>query len=121
MTRPKQHPLYHFTCDHGHSAIGERGRLMPGPFDVPGIGQVIWLTDDPKASRDDLGLTSTLLSCDRMQYLYRTTGPYRAIRWVDIRGRCRSQWRTDIESFGRPSVWWIAKQSIPVRLMEPKL
>lgn len=63
--------FYHYTCDHGRAGIGDSGKLLPnGSDDMP---LVVWVTDLPEPDLVGLGLTSTILSCERWKYRYRVT------------------------------------------------
>jgi hypothetical protein len=106
--------LWHFTCEHGHAAIGERGLLVPN-HEVPvlGIGHVIWFTDNPEPDRIDVGLTSTILACDRMQYRYRALSASKCIPYRALRYAIEPSWRSSLEQFGKPETWWISR--VPIR------
>ena len=62
--------LYHYTCgDHGRPGIQRDG------FVRPGADGLVWLTDllDEKRrskTRQALGLTSNIISCDRMEHVF---------------------------------------------------
>ena len=101
--------LWHFTCDHGYSGLGERGRLRPNKHTMlPGLGSLIWLTDDPAPDRDAVGLTSQFLTCDRMLYRYRVLTPGRCVKWTALRHRADPDTRQVLESYGEPETWWIS-------------
>ncbi len=106
--------LWHFTCDHGHAGLGDNGVLKPHPHPmIPRLGPVVWLTDDPAPERDDVGLTSSLLSCDRMAYRYRVASTSRCIPWKAVRRLVAVDVLHDLESYGAPDTWWISHT--PVR------
>lgn len=119
MNRPryKTQPLYHFTCtDHGDPAIQASGTLRPNRHPLlPGLGPIVWLTDQPEPHRDAVGLTSsTLLSCDRMAVRYELdqstiTG---LIWWPFVRDRCSWTVVADLERYGSPMHWWITGKPI---------
>lgn len=112
--------LWHFTCDHGHRAIGTRGLLKPNPHVLmPVLGAVVWLTQDGRPDRDDVGLTSTTLKCDRMAYRYRVAGIPMTGRdvgavlpWATVRDRVDPIVAADLERYADPSTWWLA--TVPV-------
>lgn len=105
--------LYHFTCAHGHQGIGASQRMEPHrhPF-MPGLGPLLWLSDlaEPP-SRESLGLTAMHLRCDRLAYRY-VTQTRAAIRWGDIRRRAPAQVVADLEAFGLPEHWWVARRPL---------
>ncbi len=102
--------LWHFTCEHGRKAIGTRGILRPNVHGfMPGLGAVVWLTTDGAPDRDDVGLTSTTLDCDRMAYRYRvTTERPPVVPWSTARTFVDPQVVVDLESYADPSTWWLA-------------
>lgn len=106
--------LWHFTCDHGVHGIGRRGVIRRGAYGV------VWLTDDPKASRDDLGLTSTMLPCDRMEFRY-SVRDHDAVRWLDsdVRAALPEKMRLDLEVGRRPSCWWVSREPVMGTLWQP--
>jgi hypothetical protein len=109
--------LWHFTCEHGYEGLGERGMLGLNPHPLlPQLGQLAWLTDDPAPARDAVGLTSSLLSCDRMTYRYRVDVTSRCIPWSSVRHLVSLGVLLDLESFGAPETWWISRHPIPVVL-----
>ena len=72
--------LWHFTCDHGRQGIGRAGLVKPNRAAVPPLA---WFTDLPNPQREHLGLTSLILSCDRMAHRYRVLGSGDVIPWAD--------------------------------------
>lgn len=105
--------LYHFTCEHGHKGIEETGILLPNkhPY-MPGLGPLLWLTDlaEPP-TRESVGLTSRLTTCDRMAYRYIVRSKA-AVHWRDIRPRVTTQVVADLEAFGQPEHWWIIRRTV---------
>lgn len=102
--------LWHFTCDHGARLIRARGTLRPNVHQLmPELGAVVWLTTDGWPSRDDVGLTSTTLRCDRMANRYRVTSDRPpVIPWATARTLVRPQLVLDLESYAEPSTWWLS-------------
>jgi hypothetical protein len=101
--------LWHYTCQHGRDRIGKRGELRPNAHPwLPLLGRVIWLTDDPTPTRDAVGLTSTTLTCDRMQYRYRVTETD-AVPWAQYRPAMPSDIVDDLERYGEPDTWHVAR------------
>lgn len=114
MTRTG-HPLYHYTCSHGAAGIGAAGFAEPGPAAVPGLGPVVWLTDNLNATRHDLGLTSHTFQCDRMDNVYKTLGPHPAVAWSSIRHKVDPEYCDALETGRDWSTWWISRTAIRVR------
>ena len=109
--------LWHFTCDHGYAGIGRRGLLMPHAHPLmPELGPVVWLTTDPAPARDDIGLTSTMLGCDRMGYRYRAHPDVNAAPWTSLRHLVDPSLIVDLELYGKPDTWHLATDPVPVRL-----
>lgn len=112
--------LWHFTCDHGHRGIGTRGMLKPHLHTLmPQLGPVVWLIADGAPDRDDVGLTSVRLSCDRMVFRYRVVGIPRighdvgaVVPWAAVRDRIDLVTLADLERYAEPSTWWLA--TVPV-------
>lgn len=105
--------LYHFTCEHEHEGISKTGVLLPHihPF-MKGLGPLLWLTDlNCPLSRESVGLTSRLTSCDRMTYRYIVKSKA-AIHWFEIRKRAPKDVVADLESFGLPSHWWVVRRPV---------
>lgn len=116
--------LYHFTCcDHGMPGIERTGELRPHLHPLlPEIGPVVWLTDIANITHcgaNAVGIERTLgtiLSCDRTEMRY-VVDPARCpglIRWDEVRGLCNPLVVDDLEEFGWPARWWIARGPVPV-------
>lgn len=119
MHRPSS--LWHFTCEHGYAGIGERGTIGCNPhLLLPRLGQLVWMTDDPNPDRDDVGLTSATLSCDRMAYRYRVLSASRCIPWNAVRHLAPAHILHDLESFGAPDTWWISRAPVRAVLAQPE-
>ena len=107
---------YHYTCDHGHRLIG--GTIVPGEtlgrYDYDGPHVYAWFTDLAHPNRDALGLTSTILSCDRIEHRYRVTDTRDLIHWAHVRRD--HPWAALLESApgARPMHWWVARHPVPV-------
>lgn len=108
--------LWHYTCDHGHAQI--TNTLVPGAVLVgrrlKGPGDLIWLTDLPHPNRDALGLTSHILSCDRITHRYRLTDGADVVQWMNVRRAY--PWAAELESApgARPRHWFVSGVPVPV-------
>ncbi len=105
--------LYHFTCEHGHKGISATHTLRPNmhPF-MPHLGPLLWLTDlGEPPSKESLGLTSRLSTCDRIAYRY-TVHSKAAIHWFEIRTRVPKEVVADLESYGQPEHWWVIRRPL---------
>lgn len=104
--------LWHFTCDHGRKGIGEHGILQPHQHILlPSLLPVVWLTSNARPARDDVGLTSQTLSCDRLAHRYRVTDSRLTVAWSAIRARHAAiapDVVADLERYGEPSTWWLS-------------
>lgn len=100
--------LYHFTCDHGRSAIPRTGLLQPG------MDGFVWLTDDPTAARVAVGLTSYLLACDRMAHRFTALDSSTCIRWVQ-HPTARTAWgrALSLTPGAMPGTWWVSGSPVP--------
>src|SRR5579872_5250898 len=106
---PEIPALYHFTCEHGHTALGEVGMLCC-PVTHPFLGiSVVWLTTEAEPDRESTGLGMTYTSCDRMTYRYVVEEPEKCRPWLGSPERFRSPlWAVeDLESYGDTEHWWI--------------
>lgn len=102
--------FYHYTCLHGWAGIRASGGILK-----PGTDGVVWLTDLSYPFRLQLGLTSTMLSCDRTAYRYRVTGePATIQRWVDVRRTWDRDWVAALESApgAMPMHWYVSGSPI---------
>lgn len=119
-------PFYHYTCDHGHEAIGAAGSLKP-PSELVDpstyanwpqwqrpLMEMIWLTDLPEPIREALGLTRKT-TCDRTVHRYRVVG-FIPMRYTAIRRDLPKRLRGDLESASGalPVHWWVAYTPVPV-------
>jgi hypothetical protein len=70
---------------------------------------VLWLTDSPVVDRDALGLTSTILTCDRARHRF-VVETEDAERWSTFADQwgANPSWREDLERYGRPETWWVS-------------
>lgn len=110
--------LYHFTCDHGREALGDRGVIRPGADltdgAVPWTSALVWLTDLPRPQREGLGLTSHLIRCDRTQYRYRVLDGEQVTRWTTFARDLPRAYRESVECApgAMPAHWWVAVEGV---------
>lgn len=109
--------LYHYTCVHSLPGI-ERDRLiLPHRhplFRVP----LVWLTDLYPPDRHALGLTSTLIKCDRTVVRVIAAAGASAIaqpwgRWAHDHHVPRLT-RELLEDGALPAHWWVSTEPVPV-------
>jgi hypothetical protein len=79
---PLTDSLWHYTCRHRAARIGQRGTLTPNPQSALGGIPMVWLTDMDTPDTVGLGLTSTILKCDRTEVRYRVIDGL-AIPWCE--------------------------------------
>lgn len=107
--------LYHYTCDHGRSGIGDSGFIKPSPTFWQGT-PLIWLTDMETPDRLALGLTSQILRCDRLDYRYLVGVCAAPEPWLTSRYRFEAPIKAVLmlEAIDgvQPTRWWVS----PVRL-----
>lgn len=126
MTERRVETLYHFTCEHGHAALGTHGVLKPASMLVnktrrvmlPWWSSYVWLTDMPTPDRAGLGLTSHLIGCDRMVHRYRVLDPMVAEWWPTFARTQRHRGLLEEVPGSRPVHWWVAQVPVPVVLDE---
>lgn len=118
--------LWHFTCEHGHEALGGgRVLLVPGhrlSEIVPAYwwpSRFVWLTDVAVPAREPLGLTSHSLDCDRTAYRYRVTDNRDCQPWKTARRPFRHEAHI-LETPGtRPARWYISGYPVPA-IFDPR-
>lgn len=114
--------LYHYSCRHSADSIAATGILRPNRQPVLANLPLIWFTTLRTAPRTGLGLTSTILDCDRMECLYRVVDEdeHLVVRWGDLKmapafepylGGAR---QLDAARGAKPGLWAVALQ--PVRV-----
>jgi hypothetical protein len=113
--------LWHFTCDHAARRIGDRGDLVSALVLVPDKplpwwSAYVWLTDLAHPPREALGLTSRMLSCDRLAHRYRVLDASGAYPWVAVRRNVPERLRAPLELQAgvRLVHWWVALGPVPV-------
>lgn len=107
--------LYHFCCFHSAVGIRSSGELRPNLHPLLDR-KVIWLTDLEMPQREDVGLTSTIIKCDRMEF--RAVVEADAQRWTDYlrelpRG-VRLKARALTAGAGLPMHWYVSEAPLPI-------
>jgi len=107
--------FFHFCCDHSAALIRAEGIVKP-MVGHPYLGgaRLVWLTDLAEPGRDELGLTSETLSCDRTKW--RVTVRGEAVWWPTWahRHKIGLSVRGLLESYGQPRRWWVSEQPLSV-------
>lgn len=115
--------LYHWTCSHGRAGIGFHGEIRPWPQITLVKYALIWLTDLTDFHPQDLGLQSTIITCDRTEYCYEidrpATAPIFSWRdWCSMVHLDRTV-RSELEFGRRHAHWWVGTQPLEARLVTP--
>ena len=116
------HPpeLYHYTCHHAARGIRAKGMvLMPAPQPFLRELPIVWATDMAEPIADALGLTSTILLCDRTVRRYQVMPRDReAFTWWP------EWWPGRVDPLmasmlayppATPRRWWVAEHAVNVR------
>ena len=112
--------LYHFTCSDSAPVIAECGELRPKLQPLLGR-RLVWLTDLDAPTREQVGLTSRLLACDRMEY--RVTVDFDAERWAQYARTFAARYRRHALILNQttgalPLHWWVSAEPVPVLSVE---
>ena len=75
------------------------------------LGPLLWLTDLMEPSAESVGLTASLLACDRLAYRYHVH-THAAMRWRDLRERVPRAVVDVLEAYGEPAHWWVARRPL---------
>ena len=113
--------FYHYTCEHGASAILRDGMLRPQRTPLPPVQFVLWLTDLEAPARKPLGLTSHTLDCDRTAHRFVVNEPVAVLPWVEARRQYFPRWWVEeLESTdgAMPMHWYVT--GVPQRFAAPK-
>jgi hypothetical protein len=112
--------LYHFTCRHGMRRIGTFNALLipqGGRHPVAGWPPLLWFTSLAEPDREATGLTSRILSCDRMEHRYTVAPGSGCVPWPGSvwRAETPEQWIRMLEQSGDPGHWWVSDKPVPAR------
>ena len=105
--------LYHFTCDHGRAGIGRAGVILPNRRSPL---QLAWATDLDHPTREQLGLTSITLTCDRMAFRYRILDASAWLPWHTLPEHEGAWSLLDLAPGAAPEHWWVTRVPSPARL-----
>ena len=109
--------LFHYTCEHGRAGIGDNGWLRPAQT-FWGGEPLIWLTDMDVPDRVGLGLTSHILSCDRLDYRY-VVEALAAYPWLTSPFRIAAPWFAVVALEGiegvKPHHWFVSDRRLRAR------
>ena len=123
MKRPEPSALYHYSCHHGASAIGERGIVLPSgmhapeavermPEELKWLTNYAWFTDLSQPLPGQLGLTRMLIDCDRLahRFVVKPDEMEKCIWWPDEMKRLnlRAARRISLAPGAMPAHWWVA-------------
>jgi len=107
--------LFHYCCRCSARLITARGFLRPRGRELFGV-DLVWLTDLDPPDRAALGLTSRILTCDRLEFQYVVTlDPPEAEPWLgsDVRAHCvRDSGFEEFEEGRNPERWYIARRAV---------
>ena len=100
--------LFHRTCEHRLPEILEAGELRPSVHATLGY-RFIWLTSLASATREQLGLTSHTLECDRMTHLLRIDEGVGMMPWSTVRNHLPIEPVRHLEATKGtlPAIWWV--------------
>lgn len=113
--RPK---YVHWSCFHGEAGIRHLRRVIPNKA----AGGVSWWTDlhgKGQTIRQQLGLTSNILECDRMaiRFWADPRDERLLIPWVLYKPQVSEAWAWELENSpgAAPEHWWVATEPIRVK------
>ena len=113
MNKPIE--LYHFTCSHGHEMICRSGRRIIPQVSNPYVGAALsWFTTESTPARCSVGLTLTMLQCDRMAHRYIITDLHGVTPWLTSIWRMATlpHNRDVLELHASPGTWWVSDRPI---------
>ena len=110
--------LFHFTCDHGLRGLGRTGRVRPRLQPFVNL-TLAWFTDLPDPEPEEVGLTSSTLSCNRLEYRYTVDDETDIVPWLDVVRTVPVDpafWSTFHLPPAQPDHWFVSFVPVPVRL-----
>lgn len=114
--------LFHYTCSHSMPGIRHDRALRPNPHPcLRGHAGLVWLTDLETPVRTGLGLTSTLITCDRTEYRVEVGPVPEAIWWPQFARTLPQNVRNMFEAApgALPMHWWVAETHIAINTILP--
>jgi hypothetical protein len=121
VARTDAAPTYHFTCEHHVFDIVAVGAVIPHrhPF-MPMMAPMAWFTTLAHPSADDVGLTSTILSCNRLAHRFQVLDHSTLIPWSYVVEHAPPsvlpRWViADLGRYGKPDTWLVS--TTPVEVM----
>ena len=124
--------LYHFTCACSVKRINQQGGVLrpivpwatldkalgrDGPTGLAGAPTVLWLTDMDVPNVQALGLSSTMLRCDRTEYRYVVeTGPRDPVMpwwlYAKVLYQASPRWLSWMQHERDPKRWYVATRAL---------
>lgn len=89
------------------------GTVVLEPLSPMGL---LWLTDLDAPYREGLGLTSTILDCDRTEFRLELLDPSSVRRWVDVRRDYPELWALELAPHAMPMHWYVSRCPEPAHL-----
>lgn len=75
------------------------------------LGPLLWLTDLSEPLPDQVGLSSEILSCNRLEH--RITVQSKAVNsWSDLRSKVANDVLRDLEAHAEPNHWFVARRPL---------
>lgn len=105
-------PIWHYTCNHRAPMIRADGVVKPHPQPLLAGLKLSWWSDLGTEHRYELGLTSNMLRCDRMEARFEAKEPL--VWWPRYARGFPVVIRNVLEDGRLPAHWWIALEPIEV-------
>lgn len=108
--------IWHYTCDHGAPGIRRDGIVKPNAHPMLGGLPISWWTDLGPEHRHDIGLTSDMLTCDRMAHRFQVKDPAALDWWPHLARHLRvpRHLRDQFEGGRLPAHWWVSLKPVEV-------
>jgi hypothetical protein len=110
--------FYHYTCRHSLAKMEPDlyGYVTLQPLSPGGI---LWVTDLDVPQRKGLGLTSTIIDCDRTEFRLELLDDTTVRRWVDVRRDYPELHPLELADGAMPMHWYISTSPERARLILP--
>jgi len=123
--------LWHYTCEHGANGIVRSGlHVLPvsvtAPYvsadkdhPLPAMMTVSWFTDLGEPDRWALGLTSTIIACDRTTHRFKVVDPSATVRWVDYMRAYLTREEREVARRALPGLplhWYVSSEPVHVEV-----